>query len=359
MWSTVNRLSLGLGLIAAASALLLATDTRREGSTALPRIAILQHVSVPVLDDSVRGMLDELSARGFRDGETAHITVFNAQGEMPTANAIAREITDGRYDLLITTSTASLQAVANANKSGRTPHVFGIVADPYVAGVGLDPANPLAHPRHLVGQGILFPVDAAFSIARRMFPALKSVGVAWDPAQANSRRFVEDARAYCAKVDITLLESQVENTAGIREAIQSVISRGAQAVWVGGDTTVSNGIDIVMATCRQARIPVFSQLPGDPRRGTLFDVGYDYYQAGRVCGELAAKVLQGSDPATIPIRDVGDLVERQLFINEKSLPGLKDHWKIPADLRREADVFVDEAGVVHQASRDSLKKSSK
>jgi ABC-type uncharacterized transport system substrate-binding protein len=341
MWFAVKRLALGLILIAAAAAVLLATDVRRAGPAARPRIGILQHASIPVLDDSVRGILDGLAVKGYRNGETADITLFNAQGETATANAIAREMTDGRFDLLITSSTLSLQAVANANKAGRTPHVFGIVADPYVAGVGLDPADPMVHPRHVVGQGLLFPVSEAFGTARRMFPGLKSVGVAWDPAQVNSRRFVEDARVACKELGIDLVEAQVENTAGVREAVLSLISRGVQAVWVGGDITVSGAIDTVLTTCRQARIPVFSQLPGDPRRGTIFDVGFDYYQAGRVCGELAARVLDGTDPATIPIRDAGELVPRQLFLNRKALRGLKGPWQVPDDLAREATAVVE------------------
>jgi ABC-type uncharacterized transport system substrate-binding protein len=356
MWFTIKRLSLGLALIAGAAAVLLATDVSRSGPTTTPRIGILQHASVPVLDDGVRGMIDGLSANGYRNGETAVITLFNAQGEAATANTIAREMTGGRFDLVITSSTPSLQAVANANKAGRTMHVFGIVADPYAAGVGLDPANPLGHPRHLVGQGILFPVSEVFATARKMLPSLKTVGVAWDPAQANSRRFIEDARADCAKRGIVLLEAQVESTAGVREAIDSVISRGAQAVWVGGDITVSNAIETVIATCRQARIPVFSMLPGDPRRGTLFDIGFDFYQAGWLCGELAAQILKGTDPATIPIRDTKDLVARFLLINQKALRGLRDPWQAPDDLLRTADIVVDEAGVPHETPKGNSKK---
>lgn len=352
MWFAVNRLTLGVVLIAGASFVLLATDVKRRGSTGMPRIAILQHVSVPVLDESVRGLLDGLSENGYRKGETADIILYNAQGETPTANAIAKEITDGSFDLVITSSTLSLQAVANANKAGRTTHVFGIVADPYAAGVGLDPANPLGHPRHMVGQGIMFPVADCFAMARRMLPSLKSIGVAWDPAQANSRRFIEDARVDCKKRGIELLEAQVENTAGVREAIQSLISRGAQSIWVGGDLTVSSAIDTVVTTCRQAGIPVFSQLAGDPRQGTLFEMGFNYYQAGKVLGELAAQILQGADPTKIPIRDTADLTPRWLGINQKTLRGLKDPWRIPEDLVRTADVLVDEAGELHKRSND-------
>ena len=356
MWFAVKRLALGLLLIAGAAAVLLATDVRRSGPSAMPRIGILQHASVPVLDDSVRGMLDGLSANGFRDGESANITVYNAQGEMPAANAIARDMTDGRFDIVITTSTLSLQAVANANKAGRTMHVFGIVADPYAAGVGLDSADPLGHPKHLVGQGILLPVGDIFDLARRMLPSLKTVGVAWDPAQANSRRFVEDARVACKKLGIELLEAQVENTAGVKEAVESLIGRGVQAVWAGGDITVSNAIDTVLTACRQAHIPVLSQLPGDPKRGTLFDIGFDYYQAGWMCGELAAQILRGADPTIIPIREVNDIVPRTLFVNEKALHGLKDPWRIPDDLKRTANAYVDEAGVLHENRKDKSKK---
>jgi ABC-type uncharacterized transport system substrate-binding protein len=356
MWFAVKRLALGLALIAGAAAVLLATDVRRSGPTATPRIGILQHASVSVLDDGVRGMIDGLRANGYRDGETASITLYNAQGEAATAVAIARLMTDGRFDLVITSSTLSLQAVANANKAGRTMQVFGIVADPYAAGVGLDPANPLGHPRHLVGQGILFPVSDAFAIARRMLPSLKTVGVAWDPAQANSRRFLQDARAYCAKMDITLLESQVESTAAVREAVDSLISRGAQVLWVGGDITVSNAMETVVTACRHARIPVFSILPGDPKRGTLFDIGFDYYQAGVLCGELAAQILKGTDPATIPIRDTKDLVHRFFLINKKAMIGLKDPWQAPDDLLQQAQIIVDEAGVPHETGPEKSRK---
>jgi ABC-type uncharacterized transport system substrate-binding protein len=341
MWFAIKRLSLGLVLIAGASAVLLATDVRRSGPGAVPRIGILQQASVPVLDDGVRGMIQGLSENGYRDGETARIMVFNAQGEIANANAIARELTNGSYDLVMTSSTPSLQAVANANKAGRTMHVFSIVADPYIADVGLDPSNPLAHPRHLVGQSILFHVRDLFVTAQKMLPTLKTVGVAWDPAQANSHRFVEDARVACKDMGIELMEAQVENTAGVREAIDSLISRGVQAIWVGGDITVSNAIDSVIATCRQARVPAFSQLPGDPKRGTIFDMGYDFELAGRMGGKLAAEILQGADPATIPIRDVGELVPHQLFFNRKALQGLKDPWHIPNDLLRKATAVVD------------------
>jgi ABC-type uncharacterized transport system substrate-binding protein len=347
MWFAVKRLSLGMLLIAAGSGVLLLTDVRPRGADgrSRPRIAILQQASTPVMEDGVRGMIDGLAEKGYRDGETADITKYNAEGDLPTANSIARLITDGRFDLVITSSTPSLQVVANANKAGRAMHVFGIVADPYVAGVGLDRADPLNHPRHLVGQGIMVPVIDAFRIAKQMWPGLRRVGVAWNPAEPNSRLFIGKAREIAPQLEIELLEAQVENTSGIVEAIHSVLGRGAQALWVGGDNTVSSALGSVIATAREANIPVFSILPGNPERGTIFDLGFDFFEAGRQAGFLAADVLGGADPAAIPIRDVGEVVRHRFLINLKSFKGLKDAWRVPDDLLHKADVVVDETGV--------------
>src|SRR5207248_11620906 len=123
------------------------------------------------------GAIEGLAEKGFREGQNLLLTRYNAHGDIPTATTIAREILYGRYDLVITMTTCSLQAVAGANTSRRMTHVFGLVADPFSAGVGLDRANPKQHPPYLVGQGILLPVDEAFRLARQMNPGLQSVGV--------------------------------------------------------------------------------------------------------------------------------------------------------------------------------------
>ena len=134
-----------------------------------------------------------------------------------------------------------------------------------------------------------------------MFPRLKRVGVAWNPAEANSRAFVENAREVCRDRGIELLEANVENSNSVLEAEDSLVSRGAQALWIGGDVTVSVAADSVILVGRRAHIPVFSITPGKPDRGTLFDYGADFYQIGKKMGELASRILHGADPTQIPV----------------------------------------------------------
>ena len=347
MWSTLKRLSLGLSLIVIASTVLLLSDVgqRQSGARKIARIAILQHASSPVLDDGVAGMIKALEEAGFRNGATASIDRYNAEGDMAVGNAIATQITNGQYDLVLTSSTPSMQAVAQANRNGRTMHVFGVTADPFSAGIGLDRNNPLTHPRHMVGQGVLLPVIDSFRIAKQMFPALERVGVAWNPAESNSVVFTTMARAASRELGITLLEANVDSTSGVLDAVNSLAARGAQALWVGGDNVMMAAMDTALLAARRARIPAFSITPGKPDRGTALDVGLNFYEVGRLCGALAAEILHGKDPATIPVRDVVDIVPRRVIVNTAALQGLRDPWRAPDDVLRMATIIADERGV--------------
>jgi putative ABC transport system substrate-binding protein len=259
-------------------------------------------------------------------------------------------------DLLLTASTLSLQAVANANRGRTTVQVFGAVADPAVAGVGISHDKPLDHPPNLVGIGSFLPVDSAFKIAREMNPRLKTVGVAWDPAEANSRAFTEKAREACKTLGIELLEANVENSNGVLEAEDSLVARGSEALWIGGDVTISVAVDSVVSVGRKAHIPVFTITPGKPDRGTLFDYGADFYQIGRQTGELAARILHGADPRQIP---VVNMVPTYFVLNKQALKGLSDTWSIPDNILAQANVVVDKSGIHSNRPASTLSTATK
>src|SRR4030095_1683959 len=344
MLRNLKRLILGISLIVLASAVLLFSDLKQRSETnrPVPRVGLLQHASVMLLDDTARGIVDSLAENGFTDGQTIIIQKYNAQGDIAVANSIAAEMVNSHFDLLLTVSTLSLQAVANANRGGKTVQVFGAVADPSVTGLGISDDKPLDHPPNLVGIGSFLPVADSFQIAREMFPGLKRVGVAWNPAEANSRAFTETAREACKTMGIELLEANVENSNGVLEAEESLVARGAEALWIGGDVTLSVAVDSVVSVGRKARIPVFTITPGKLERGTLFDYGADFYQVGKQVGDLGVRVLRGEDPTKIPITN---MVPTYFVINKLALKGLRGSWRVSDELLRRANVVVDEQGV--------------
>src|SRR5262245_27270642 len=351
MFNNFKRLSLGIALIAIASGILLYSDLRsRQGSQQRPnqaaqkqfRVALVQHASQVVLDDGVRGVIEALAARGYSDGGKLLLRRYNAEGDLPTANSIAREVVGGGNDLIITVSTLSMQTVANANKfASQTPHVFGLVSDPYSAGVGINRTNHLDHPPYLAGYGSIQPVAETFKMAKRMRPELKTVGLVWNPTESNSEAQTRLARAVCPELGITLMEANGENSIGVAEAANSLTARGVEALWLTGDVTVMMAADAVVAAAKRARIPVFSVIPPTAKKGGLFDLGANYYEIGKATGDLAADVLEGRRPADIPI---DNLVPEALVVNRLALEGLKDRWQLPEDIVQRASVVIDASG---------------
>ena len=63
------------------------------------RIALVQHASTPPLDEGVRGLIQGLAEQGFRDGDAIRLSTYNAQGDMPTGIAIARQVTARRLTI--------------------------------------------------------------------------------------------------------------------------------------------------------------------------------------------------------------------------------------------------------------------
>jgi ABC-type uncharacterized transport system substrate-binding protein len=361
MFDSFKRLSLGLALIAVASGILLYSDLRsRNRSQRRPnqpgtaqkqfRVALVQHASQAVLDEGVRGVIEALAARGYADGGKLVLRRYNAEADLPTANSIAKEVVSGGNDLIITVSTASLQTVANANKFGsRTPHVFGLVSDPYSAGVGIDRTNHLDHPPYMTGYGTIQPVAEAFEMARQMRPELKTVGLVWNPTEANSQAQTRLARSVCAELGITLLEANAENAIGVAEAANSLIARGVEAIWVSGDVTVLVAIDTVITAAKHAKIPVFTVIPPHAKKGALFDLGANYYEIGNATGNLAADVLDGKRPADVPVEN---LVVEILALNRLVPDGLKDHWQVSEAQVKRAAVLIDATGT-HSRLADS------
>ncbi len=347
MWELLKRLTLGLALIAACSAILLYSDRgSRKGSSArrsdLVPVALVQFTSSEALDQGARGLVDALADRGFSDGGKIRLQRFNAEADNAVANTIARVVTGGDFELIATISTNSLQTVANANQSARPiRHVFGVVSDPFSAGVGIDPEDHSRHPAHLTGYGCMPPCRETLELARRINPGLKRVGLVWNPAESNSVSATRLGRAVCAELGIELIEANAENAAAVIESTQAVISRGAEGIWLSADVTTIQAAEALIATALKSGIPVFSVIPGKVKGGALFDLGGDYYAIGRTVGDLAADVLEGKSPADIPVENQ---LPTLLFLNEKIIPGLRGSWSFPPEVRKEAVGLITAEG---------------
>ena len=352
MKTLIKELWLAVTLILAASLLLLGSDWRQRtgGKTAqqkYPAIAIMQITSTPLLDAHVAGVLDRLEAEGMVAPGRQNLRLYNPQGDFATANTIAREIVNSKVDLVITASTPALQTFSKANVTAKKPHVFGAVTDPYGAGVGITGTEPHQHPPYMAGIGTFQPVRRAFTLLHEMNPAIKRVGVVWNAGEQCSEACMLEARPTCRELGIELIEAAVGNTSEVSEAARSLIARGVEALWIGGDTVATASSGLLISLTKQAGIPVFTNDPADADAGALFGLGADYFTVGQYTADVAVAILRGRSPADFPIENV---IPEQLKLNREVLASLGGKFTVTPAIQKLLDAQSAAAKEPHTSS---------
>lgn len=128
--------------------------------TALARqyvVSFNQIVEHPALDALRKGVVDELKTKGYDVSYNIHI----AQGNISTANLIARQILGENPDVVVPIATPTAQACAQVIK--RIPIVFAAVSDPVGAGL----VQSFEHPGgNVTGTSDMSPVDRQVALIR-------------------------------------------------------------------------------------------------------------------------------------------------------------------------------------------------
>lgn len=325
----------------AVSAVLLLSDlqnrTRSTRNKEIVRIAVFRFASNQILEEAEDGVLQKI--RESDAGRSGRIMIkrYCAEGDMPTANTIARSIISEKYNMVVTISTPGLQVMANANKNGEILHVFCTVTDPVASGVGITGLAVGQHPAHMIGIGTFQPVAEVFRIAREMNPDLKKVGVVWCTSETCSEACVKKARIICMELGIELVESSVESVTNVYEAATSVCAKGVEALWIGGDNVVEPAIGILIAAGLKNGIPVFTNNPKHVLKGALASLGANYYQVGQTAGDLVIRLINGLDPTRLGIENI---VPEKLFINDSIRKLMSAKWTIPGNLLARTDSLI-------------------
>lgn len=337
LFPALRRLLPGLGLIAAASAVLVLGDRSAvrppAGAPLVRRIAVLQVNSSEPIEAGRRGLMERLAAGGVSPAAGAVIERFNAEGDVGTLAQMASQICGGSppFDLVVSLSTPAAQALLRANKRG-LPHVFALVASPPAIGLPLGAwSAESARPPHVAGFGTMPPVEPLFRAFRGAAPSARRVGCVWNPAEPNAEAAVKLGRAISKELGLELLEANGANVTEVVAAVDGVLSRGADCFWILSDTNVIAAAPAVIERCRRAGVPVITNFPGMAENGAAINHGADYRAAGATAAALALLVLDGCPPREVPLED---FLPAAIWLNRD---GYGRDWKVPESLEGAAE----------------------
>lgn len=303
MREAARRLSLGIMSILAVSAALLAFDSSRRAHEPAGaghrkwKVNILAFVTAVDSDDSLRGMRDGL-AESLREGIDYEVVVRNAQGDMPTLSSLVDAALGDSADVILTLSTPTLQAVLQRVKS--TPVVFSFSSNPLGAGAG---ASYEDHLPNVTGIATTGAYEETMELVRTIAPEARRLGTLVVPSEVNSVFNTEQMRQVVEEHGLELITVAVNSSSEISDAALALLGRQVDAICQVPSNLTITGFASITRPAERAGVPVFGFLSADAANGAVAVAARDYYESGKDAGRIAARVLRGESPATIPIQD--------------------------------------------------------
>ncbi|NNN99004.1 ABC transporter substrate-binding protein [Vibrio sp. B1-2] len=260
------------------------------------KVAVSQIVEHPALDATRQGLLDGLKAKGYEQGKNLDFDFKTAQGNPAIAVQIARQFVGENPDVLVGIATPTAQALVSATKT--IPVVFTAVTDP----VGAKLVKKLEQPgKNVTGLSDLSPVEQHIELIKEIMPNVKSIGVVYNPGEANAVSLMELLKSSTQKHGIKLIEATALKSADVQTATQAIASK-SDIIYALIDNTVASAIEGMIVSANQAKTPVFGAATSYVERGAIASLGFDYYQIGVQTADYVVAILEGQAPGKLDVK---------------------------------------------------------
>ena len=312
-----------VALAAMAVALCLTSCTKKEAADGekVIKIGVIQLMEHVALDKNYQGFVDGLAEAGYVDGQNIKIDFQNAQGEQANCVTIAEKLINDKDDLIFAIATPAAQAVANLTTE--IPVLISSVTDP--ASANLVKSNEMPG-TNVTGTSDLTPCAAQMRLLKKIFPEAKTVGMLFCSSEQNSRFQIDLAEAACDELGLKYVEMTVSNSNELAQVTQALCGK-CDVIYSPTDNMVAAGMALVGQVATENGKACIVGEEGMCDAGGLATYGINYYELGKQTAKMAVEVLNGKNPAEMPVQylDVCDLK-----VNQATAAALG--ITIPADL---------------------------
>ena len=264
------------------------------------KVGIIQFIEHQSLDDIYKGIIDGLSEEGFVDGQNIEIDYLNGQGDQSNLKTISQRFVNNNSDLIIAIATPAAQAAASETTD--IPILAASVTD--MEGSSLVESNE-APGGNITGVSDLTPVIQQIDLLLKLKPDAQNIGLAYCSNEVNSEIQINMAKEYLDSLGKEYTVATAVTTNDIAQTL-SVLTEKVDALYIPVDNTFASSMPTVMDACSQNKLPVVVGALAMVEEGALASCGFDYYDCGVQSGKMAAKLLNGADPATTPVEFISE-----------------------------------------------------
>lgn len=269
-------------------------------------VSVSSIVEHPALDSVRDGIKQALADAGYTEENGLKWQFQTAQGNTATAAQIARKYVGDKSDVIVGISTPSAQAIVAATKS--IPVVYSAVTDPVAAQLvpSWDPSNT-----NVTGVSDMLALEKQLELIKTIVPEAKTVGMVYNPGEANSVVVVERLRELLAANDMNLLEATAARTVDVGAAARSLVGK-VDVIYTNTDNNVVSAFEALVKVGNDSKIPIVASDTDSVARGAIAALGINYYDVGVQTGEMVVRILKGEKPGEMPSEFSEQL---ELFVN--------------------------------------------
>ncbi|HFI0270938.1 TPA: tryptophan ABC transporter substrate-binding protein [Streptococcus suis] len=277
-------------------------------STEKVKIGVLQFVTHDSLDEIYKGIKAGLEEGGYTTTENLSIDFMNAEGDQSQVQTMSKKLVDNGNELLIGIATPAAQGLANATTE--LPIIMGAVTDPVGANLVTDLKNPGGN---ITGVSDQTPVADTVSLIKEITPNAKTIGVLYSSNEDNSKIQVAEFKAAAEEAGYTVLEYAVASSNELASTVE-VASSKVDALFTPVDNTVASAFSTVVSVANKTKTPIFTSVEDMVEGGGIASVTLSQYDLGVATGKMAAKILDGANPADTPVQIFN---EGTIVVNQK------------------------------------------
>ncbi|MFX3644631.1 tryptophan ABC transporter substrate-binding protein [Streptococcus suis] len=306
-----NLLATIVALTVMVVAALFMTQKEQSNSSTLTekvKIGVLQFVTHDSLDEIYKGIKAGLEEGGYTTTDNLEIDFMNAEGDQSQVQTMSKKLVDNGNELLIGIATPAAQGLANATTE--LPIIMGAVTDPVGANLVTDLKNPGGN---ITGVSDQTPVADAVSLIKEITPDAKTIGVLYSSNEDNSKIQVAEFKAAAEEAGYTVLEYAVASSNEIAATVE-VASSKADVLFTPVDNTVASAFSTVVSVANKTKTPIFTSVEDMVEGGGIASVTLSQYDLGVATGKMAAKILDGANPADTPVQIFN---EGTVVVNQK------------------------------------------
>ena len=281
-----------VSILMAAVLLLCAVPVLAEGQTYT--VGVCQLVTHDALDAATQGFIDALTEEL---GDAVTFDVQNAAGDSNTCSTIVNSFVAADVDLILANATAPLQTAAAATS---TIPVLGTSVTEYGVALGLTDFDGTVG-GNVSGTSDLAPLDKQAAMLQELFPNAKKVGMLFCSSEPNSKYQVDEVTKLLSAAGITCTEYTFTDSNDVSSVTQKACD-DSDVLYIPTDNTAASNTEAIANVVLAAGTPVIAGEAGICRGCGVATLSIDYYELGKITGQMAAKILTGeADISTMPV----------------------------------------------------------